>query len=58
MKPIEKWAEEKGVEAWWLAGAKHMHRWAEGKEVSESDFDEAIDAIKNLRVTDPASIHE
>jgi ferric-dicitrate binding protein FerR (iron transport regulator) len=41
-KPFEEWAKGKGTDVAMLAAAIAMHGWAQGKEVSEADFDAAV----------------
>jgi hypothetical protein len=45
------WAAHKETVAWAFAGAKQAMRdvWVIGRDVSEGDFDKAIDAVMNLR---------
>ncbi len=44
--PVEELAEQLGVAAWELAGLMRAARWAEGKQVSEAEFTQAL---QNLR---------
>ena len=41
---IEKWAEQKKLPAWKFAAAKAHEAWPQGFEVTEEEFDEAVQA--------------
>jgi hypothetical protein len=43
-QPIEKWAEQKKLPAWMFAAAKAHENWPQGFEVTEEDFDQAVQA--------------
>ena len=42
LKSFEQWAAEKQSDVHMLAAARAMGRWAEGKELSEAEYDEAL----------------
>lgn len=48
-EPFEALAERKGIELWKVRAAAAYHRWAIGKEVTETELDEAV--AKVLGVT-------
>jgi hypothetical protein len=50
VKPFEQWAKAKRTEAWWVAGAAMHAGWAVGREVTEADYDAAVDAAKKVEV--------
>jgi len=41
---IEKWAEQKKLPAWKFAAAKAHEGWPQSFEVTEEEFDEAVQA--------------
>ena len=41
-QPVETWAEQKKVSAWQFAAAKAHEAWPQGLEVTEEEFDQAI----------------
>jgi hypothetical protein len=43
-QPIEKWAEQKQLPAWEFAAAKAHESWPLGFEVTEEEFDQAVQA--------------
>ena len=50
MKTIEAWAEAKDIPDWLLAAAKASTQgWGVGREVSEADFDQVIEATRGLK---------
>ena len=44
LRAFEDWAFAKQLEPWKVRAAKEMHRWPLGQEMSEADFDKAVDA--------------
>lgn len=48
---IEEWAQQKNVADWLLAAAKTRMRWAQGREVSEADFDKGVSETLGLRLS-------
>jgi hypothetical protein len=42
--PVEVWRDTKKVAAWLFAAAKQKAGWASGQEVSEAEFDGAVQA--------------
>lgn len=49
-KTVEQWAEEKEIEPWLFAAAKAGHRWPEGRELTEEQFDEAVRLTEGVRI--------
>lgn len=54
-KAFEKWADERWPDpierkknAWVLAAVKAHTRWGEGREVTQSDFDAAVEQVMGL----------
>lgn len=47
MKTIEAWAAEKRVEPVWFRAAFVREKWCEGLELSEANFDAAIEAARD-----------
>jgi hypothetical protein len=43
-KPIEVWAELKKLPDWQFAAAKAHENWPQGFEVTEEEFDQAVQA--------------
>ncbi len=43
-RPHEEWAAEKGTPPWLLAAARVKAGWALGQEVTEKDYDRAVEA--------------
>jgi len=43
-RPHEEWAAEKGTPAWLLAAARAKAGWALGQEVTEKEYDRAVEA--------------
>ncbi len=46
LRPIEDLAQAACVPAWELAGLMRAVSWAEGKQVTEKDFNAALNALK------------
>lgn len=51
MKAIEDWATQKQTEDWQMAAIKQRMRWGIGKEVSEGDFDEALNNVLGIKLS-------
>jgi hypothetical protein len=43
-RPYEEWAAEKGTPTWLLAAARAKAGWALGQEVTEKEYDRAVEA--------------
>jgi len=43
-KPIEGWADDKKLPAWQVAAARAFEAWPQGVEVTEEEFDRAVQA--------------
>lgn len=43
---VEELAADRGTETWALAAARVQNRWVEGQTLNESDYDDAILAVK------------
>lgn len=43
-RPIEEWRMEKGTPAWAFAAARVKAGWAQGQEVTEEEYDAAVQA--------------
>jgi hypothetical protein len=43
-RPHEEWAVQKGTPAWLLAAARAKTKWALGQEVTEREYDRAVEA--------------
>lgn len=50
LKPFEQWAEAKKTPDWLLAATKASADWPMGREVTETEFDEAVDRALNLKM--------
>lgn len=50
-KPFEQWATEKKTPAYLVAGTKNAQRWAAGREVTEEQYDAAVDAAANAKMS-------
>lgn len=59
-KTVEQWRDEKKLafrtldgkvnpDAWKFAAAKGLHGWVDGFEITEADFDAAIEAGMNVQ---------
>lgn len=46
-KSIEIWANEKNTPSWLFAGLKQAQKWASGKFVAESEYDEGLEKLKS-----------
>jgi hypothetical protein len=51
IKPVEQWATEKQIADWLFAAAKTGHRWPQGVEFSEADFDAAIERAAHTQIS-------
>ncbi len=49
-RAVEKLAAEKGTKAWLFAAAKIGQRWAIGAELTEAEYDKAIEAARNVKL--------
>ena len=47
-KPIEQWQIDKGVHGWLIAFACMQNRWPQGRELTEAEFDAAIQAAFDI----------
>ncbi len=48
-RPHEEWAAEKGTPSWLLAAARANAGWALGQEVTEREYDRAVEsALKEV----------
>ena len=43
-RPYEEWAAQKGTPSWLLAAARVKAGWALGQEVTEREYDQAVNA--------------
>jgi hypothetical protein len=43
-RPHEEWAAQKGTPAWLLAAIRVKAGWALGQEVTEREYDQAVEA--------------
>lgn len=50
LKPFETWAAEKKTPDWLLAAAAASHQWPIGREMTEAQFDAAVEAAANLKM--------
>ena len=41
-QPVETWAEQKKLPAWQFAAARAHEAWPQGFEVTEEEFDQAV----------------
>jgi hypothetical protein len=46
-KTIEQWAAERNTEDWLFAATKAVTRWAEGREVTAKEYDDAVHKAAN-----------
>ena len=47
LSPVEALAGGRKIPAWELAGLRRAMRWAEGKQVTEAEFDAALERFRN-----------
>lgn len=47
LKPFEEWATAKNTPDWHLAGLVADQKWPAGREVSEKQFDTALEVMLN-----------
>lgn len=47
-RAVEEWAQLKKTPDWAFAAAKASARWGQGRELSETEFDEAVHAACNV----------
>lgn len=47
-RPFEAWAADKKPAAWQAAAARAMRGWAIGREVTEQEFDDSIQAAGKI----------
>jgi hypothetical protein len=47
-QPFETWADAKKPAVWLIAAARAMRGWAIGREVTEAEFDDAIQAAGSI----------
>lgn len=52
-RTVEDWREAKGTPAWQWAAAKTMHRWPIGRVLTESAYDDAIEAAAHVPISSP-----
>lgn len=53
-RTLEEWAADKkhvGLEAWKFAAAKAHAKWVEGAEVTEEQYDAAVEAACNVSLS-------
>lgn len=48
IKTVEAWAEELGSPKWKFAGARMLHAWPIGRELTRADYEAALDAAANV----------
>lgn len=48
--PVEDWGEQKGTPDWAFAAARAMHRWARGRELTETEYDAAVTAATTIPI--------
>lgn len=53
--PIEQHAEQLAVPAWLFAAARAHHNWPQGRELTEAEFQAALDKTKGIRIGGPAT---
>lgn len=46
-KPVEEWGKAASLPSWELPGLKRALNWADGKEIDEDTFNEALKAYRN-----------
>jgi hypothetical protein len=49
-KPFETWVEAKKPPAWLAAAARAMRGWPIGREVTEQEFDDALEAAGQVAI--------
>jgi hypothetical protein len=47
-KPIEAWESERHIPGWLRAATRALHRFPQGRELLESEFDEAVSRASAL----------
>lgn len=50
VRPVETLAEEANVPAWELAALRQATGWAEGRQVTQDEFDSALGQLRNRPV--------
>lgn len=50
MKTYEQWTEAKSPPRWLAAAARALRGWAVGKEVTEAEFDSAVQAAAGVKL--------
>ena len=45
--PVEQLADERELPVWELAALRHATGWADGKQVSATEFDQALTRFRN-----------
>lgn len=50
IKTVEQWAAEKATPDWLLAAARAGNRWPVGRELTEQEFDAAIEAAAHTQI--------
>lgn len=48
IKTVEAWFEELGSPKWMFAGARMLHAWPIGRELTRADYEAALDAAANV----------
>ena len=48
---VEKWLEELKPELWKHAGARALHCWPVGAELSREDYEKALDAAAHVSIS-------
>lgn len=51
-RPAEEWRALKKTEAHWFAGAQASWQWIVGFELTEAEYDAAVDGAKNVLIGD------
>jgi hypothetical protein len=49
-KAVEDWARDFQTEAWLLAGARALNRWGEGRQLTEAEYRQALEAFGGMRL--------
>lgn len=49
-KPIEHWQAQRGVPRWLHLGAVRLHRWGVGRELTEKEYLNGVEAMASHKV--------
>jgi hypothetical protein len=50
VRPIEHWQTQHGVAPWLHRGAVYLHHWGVGRELTEAEYLNGVEAMASARV--------